>query len=716
MQVKHLLTAVLLQLNAKYGYSRLTTRYLKKTYLALLFVATGNLAVYAQNFDWVKGMGGTGVDQAWNVAADGKGNVYVTGYFDKTANFDPIGSGGTLTATGGYDVFLVKYDAGGNFVWAKGMGGNNNDNGQGIAVDDTGNVYVTGNIGVGTAEFNPGGSGGSVTSAGSNDVFLAKYDAGGNFLWAKSMGGTGAEDARAVAIDHAGNVYVTGGFKSATADFNPGGTGGSITLTGSTKNGDIFLAKYAKDGNFLWVNKMGGAGNNQGYGVAVDGTDNVYVTGAYSATAEFDPTGSGGTLTAVGGNDIFLAKYDAGGNLIRVQSIGGSAADHGMGVAIDRTDNVLLTGYFASATLDFNPGGSGGVINNTGGSIDIFLAKYDSSGGYLWAKSMGGAKQDHSQAIAVDGVGNIYITGTFESLTADFNPGGSGGMVTNAGAYNIFVAKYDREGNHLWAKGMGGSGHDWGLGVTADGNGNAYVSGYFSSATADFNPGGGGGTLATAGGYDGFVVKFACVDTSSSYLTVATCEVNYTFNDSIYTSDGLYTRQFRNTLGCDSTVTLDLSFYQLDPIITTDSFTLGVNGSYATYQWINNNVPIPGATGSTYTVTANGDYQVAVTNESGCADTSEVYPITNYTTGIETIAALAAQINIYPNPTDNIVYIEAPGKVKVTITDIQGRAIGAIKDAGHLSLNELTEGIYLFHITDGEGRLIKVAKVVKQRN
>ncbi len=573
-------------------------------------------------------------------------------------------------------------------------------------------MYVTGYIGIGKAEFNGGASNGSVTSAGSNDIFLAKYDADGNFLWVKGMGGSQADDARSVAVDKDGNAYITGGFKSIPAEFDRGGTGnGSISNTGSTKNSDIFLAKYDKDGNFLWVNKMGGTGNDNGYGVAIDGSGKVYVVGAFSGNAEFDPSGSGGMLASSGGYDIFLAKYDTNGDLIKAQGVGSSGADHGLGVAVDREDNVLITGYFASATLDFN---SGGIIKNTNTSIDIFLAKYDSSGTALWAKSMGGAKQDHSQAIAVDGIGNVYITGTFESPDADFNREGNNGSVNNAGSYNVFLAKYDPQGNYLWAKSMGGSEYDWGLAVTVDNRmGGIYMAGYFSSPKVDFNPDGTGGILATEGGYDGFVVKFTCSDTSLSQLTVSTCERSYTLNDSVYTTDGIYAQHFRNIAGCDSTVSLELSFYRLEPSITTDSFILGVNGDYTTYQWLRNNEPIPGATERTYEVTENGNYRVIVTNEQGCVDTSAVYPITNYT-GIEAMTTLARQINIYPNPaTGDVIYIHAPVKVNAIITDIQGRTIREIKNAQSILLSNLAGGIYLFRITDEEGNLIKVAKVVK---
>jgi hypothetical protein len=211
--------------------------------------------INAQTFNWVKSMGGPSLDTGLGTDVDSSGNVFVTGGFNGVADFNAGGSGGTLTSAGGTDVFLAKFDAGGNFLWAKSMGGNVDDGGNGVAVDGSGNVYVIGQFTSATADFNPGGSGGTLTNAGDYDVFLAKYDAGGNFLWVKSMGSNGVDQGEEVAVDASGNVYVTGHFTSAIVDFNPGGSGG--TLTNTSANSDIFLAKYDGVGNFLWAKSMG---------------------------------------------------------------------------------------------------------------------------------------------------------------------------------------------------------------------------------------------------------------------------------------------------------------------------------------------------------------------------------------------------------------------------------------------------------------------------
>jgi len=683
-----------------------------KFFLLLLGLVSA-VQLRAQTFDWAKAIGGRGADKGYSVTVDVNGNVYVTGSFaSDSIDFNRGGSGGILTAVGNYDVFLAKYDAAGNFLWAKTMGGSRTDYGQGIAVDDSGNVYVTGYF-TDSVNFNPGGSGGMLTAVVARDVFLAKYDTGGNYLWAKSMGGGGNDQSQGVAVDGSGNVFVTGWFNSDTANFNLGSSGGMLINVGPGLS-DAFLAKYDAGGSFIWAKNMGGSNADQGQSVAVDGSGNVYVTGYFASdTADFNLGSSGGTLTTAGDDDVFLAKYDAGGNYIWARSMGGSNSDNGYGVAVDGSGNVYCTGNFRLDTADFNPGGSGGTLT-TAGNYDIFLAKYDAGGNYIWARSMGGSSSDNGYGVAVDGSGNVYVTGFFQSDTANFNPAHSNGTLTTAGGVDIFLAKYDAGGNYLWAKNMGGNKGDYGQGIAVDGSGNVYGTGYFNAiATFDFAS---GVQLTSGGSTDIYLVKFGCSDTSSSYLAVSLpCGESYTLKKNVYTESGTYTQIFPNVSGCDSTITLDLTIIPLDkPVINVDSFVLGATGTYATYQWMKDGALIPGATDSNYTVTENGDYRVIVTNGKGCSDTSDAYPVTNYT-GITDVHLLAKYIKIYPNPTTDRVYIQSPVKVNVVLTDIEGKMIRKCLNTKSISLKDLAEGIYLLHIADQNGVLLKVEKVANQK-
>ncbi len=692
---------------------------IKAILLPALCLIISILTANAQSFEWVKGMGGSYADYSRGVAVDKDGNVYVTGYFQSdTADFNRGGSGGILYKMGTRatdDVFLSKYDATGKFLWAKRMGGTGYDKSMGIALDAHSNVYITGYFS-GIPDFNPGGNGGMLTNAGGYDGFLAKYDKDGNYQWGKSMGGSDFDYAFGVTVDNSDNVYVTGYIgilNSGSADFNPGGTGGIVNNAGGS---DAFVAKYDKDGNYQWAKSMGGSDNDYSYSVAADDNNNVYVTGAmYSTTANFNSGNTGGILNNIGGSDVFLAKYDKDGNYQWAKNMGGNDNEVGYSVAVDAANKVYITGTVGSATADFNPGGIGGTLTVSGMT---FIAKYDNEGNYLWAKSMGN-KSSSPMGIALDGANNVYITGNFRD-TADFNPGGSGGKLTTVGTQDIFSAKYSVDGNFFWVKGMGGRNSDMGYSVAVDINGNVLVGGSYSmydkaNNTADFNPGGSGGVLTCEGVTNACVVKFACTDTSSSYQEVSlTCGKSYTLKDSMYNNSGTYTAVFPNISGCDSTVTLNLTIIPIaQPVINIDdNYILRVTDPYFAYQWLKDGQPVQGAIDSIYMIKENGNYQVLVTNEYGCTDTSEIYQVTNYT-GINDINTIIQQTKVYPNPAKDFVRIQSPISVNAIFTDITGRVIQEQKDAHIVPLRNVADGVYLLQIRDQNGVLIKTEKIVK---
>ncbi len=193
----------------------------------------------AQALQWAKSMGGADPDYGLSIALDGSGNVYTTGFFEGTADFDPGAGVFNLTSAGYRDIYISKLDASGNFVWAKAMGGAFDDLGSSIAIDGSGNVYTTGYFS-GTVDFDPGAGVFNLTSAGFEDIFISKLDASGNFVWANAMGGADPDYGSSIALDGSGNVYTTGFFEG-TADFDPGAGVANLTSAGSS---DIFVAKY----------------------------------------------------------------------------------------------------------------------------------------------------------------------------------------------------------------------------------------------------------------------------------------------------------------------------------------------------------------------------------------------------------------------------------------------------------------------------------------
>jgi hypothetical protein len=384
-------------------------------------------------YGWTKTMGGISDDWGRSVAVDGSGNVYVTGIFQETADFDPGAGTDNHTSAGERDILLTKINSDGTYSWTKTMGGTDPDYGYSVAVDGSGNIYVTGYFS-GTADFDPGVATDNHTAAGDEDIYLTRINSDGSYGWTKTMGG-GSDVGRAVAVDGSGNIYVTGEFYG-TTDFDPGVATDNHTPAGAW---DIFLTRINSDGSYGWTKTMGGTDSEDGYSVAVDGSGNIYVTGYFSGTADFDPGVATDNHTAAGNEDIFLTKINSDGSYGWTRTMGGTAYEHGFSVAVDENGNVYVTGIFGG-TVDFDPGV--GMDNHiSAGYADIFLTKINSDGSYGWTKTMGGTSNDYSDSVAVDGSGNVYVTGIFAG-TADFDPGAGTDSHTSAGSYDIFLTKF----------------------------------------------------------------------------------------------------------------------------------------------------------------------------------------------------------------------------------------------------------------------------------
>ena len=321
------------------------------------------------------------------------------------------------------------------YSFTKTMGGTDHDYGQSVAVDGSGNIYITGYF-RGTVDFDPGSGTDNHTAVGEEDIFLTKFDTDGNYLFTKTMGGTDHDYGQSVAVDGSGNVYITGYF-SGTADFDPG-SGTDYHFSAGLE--DIFLTKINADGSYGYTKTMGGTDHDFGQSVAVDGSGNVYITGYFSGTADFDPGSGTDYHFSAGLEDIFLTKINADGSYGYTKTMGGTDHDFGQSVAVDGSDNVYVTGYFSGTDVDFDPG-SGTDEHTSAGLEDIFLTKINFDGSYGFTKTMGGTDQDVGRSVAVDDIVNVYITGYFRE-TADFDPGTATDNHTVVGEEDIFLTKF----------------------------------------------------------------------------------------------------------------------------------------------------------------------------------------------------------------------------------------------------------------------------------
>jgi hypothetical protein len=386
------------------------------------------------DFVWAKRFGGTSVEQGFSLQVDSSGNVYSTGTFQGTVDFDPGVDVSNLTSAGSFDVFISKLNSDGSFAWAKSFGGTGSEQGNSLQVDSSGNVYSTGFFS-GTADFDPGAEVSNLTSAGSGDVFISKLNSNGDFVWAKSVGGTGLEQGRSLQVDSSGNVYSTGFFQG-TVDFDPGAS--VSNLTSAAGSFDVFISKLNSNGDLVWAKSFGGTGSDSGSSLQVDSSGNVYSTGSFQGTVDFNPDGGVSNLTSAGSDDVFISKLNSNGDLVWAKSFGGTGSDWGSSLQVDSSGNVYSTGSF-QGTVDFNP--DGGVSNLTSaGSGDVFISKLNSDGSFAWAKSVGGTSNDRVSSLQVDSSGNLYSTGNFNG-TADFDPGAEVSNLTSAGLGDVFIIK-----------------------------------------------------------------------------------------------------------------------------------------------------------------------------------------------------------------------------------------------------------------------------------
>lgn len=434
---------------------------------AMLVLAIG---LTAQTYDWswaTQSGGADAITQGKRIAVDASGNSYVTGFFSGEANFGQF----SVTSSGTFDVFVAKTDADGNYLWVKRAGGSGQEEGMSIAADEFGNCYITG-YHLQDAFF------GSTLLSGSG-VFISKLDPSGNWLWAQQVVGNTAQGID-VDIDIEGNVLVTGDFEN-SASF------GTTILT-SHGSSDIFVAKLNPMGGWIWAVNAGGTSSDVGFGVDSDTNGSYYVTGGCFGSAVFGAI----AISGYGNQDVFIAKLSNDGVWLWVNHGGGGDFDYGFDIVTDISGNSYAIGEIRG-NAQF---GDYTLYNNNEG--EVFIAKLNHLGEWQWVETAGGIANDRGYGIACDSQDCVFITGDFNG-TAEI---GSYTLVSN-GSTDIFVSKLDSQGNWLWAYSVGGGQNDSGYGIAVDSTDNCYLTGYFQG-TADF-----GIALSCIGAVDCFVAKLS---------------------------------------------------------------------------------------------------------------------------------------------------------------------------------------------------------------
>ncbi|MDQ3703770.1 MAG: SBBP repeat-containing protein [Chloroflexota bacterium] len=441
-------------------------------------------------------LGGTGFEEGFDIAVDAAGNTYVTG-ITESADFPTANAIQAANAGGFADAFVTKLNADGSaLVYSTYLGGSSYDRANGIEVDGSGNVYITGDTA--STDFPTFNAIQAANAGGTADAFVTKLNANGSALvYSTYLGGTAVDIGSDIAVDESGNVYITGDTSSTNFPIS-----NAIQASNAGGTGDAFVTKLNAEGSALvYSTYLGGSGNDDSYGIEVDGSENVYVTGDTTST-NFPTVNPIQAANAGGIADAFVTKLNADGSaLVYSTYLGGTGLETGSDIAVDATNNAHVVGFTTSTNF---PTANALQSSNASGS-DGFVVKLNPEGSaFVYSTYLGGNSSDGANGIVVDGDSNAYVTGY--TYSNNF-PTASALQNNNAGSSDLFVTKLNAQGSALvYSTYLGGGSLDEGHKIVVDGIGNAYVTG--STQSANF-PTANAVQPAYAGEQDGFVAKIA---------------------------------------------------------------------------------------------------------------------------------------------------------------------------------------------------------------
>lgn len=681
------------------------------------------------------------------IATDNAGNIYSTGDFNGTTDFDPgPGTVNMISNSGTADVYITKHDPNGNLLWARQLGGTFADYPSKLMLTASGEVVVCGTFGS-TVDFDPGAGTFNMTSSGMSDVFVLKLNTNGGFVWAKKIGGTDTDNISGLATDNAGNLFLGGYFKG-VCDFDPGAAVSNYTATGSATH--AYVTKLDASGNFLWNRQMGGTGTsiNQSYDLVTDASGDIYSTGWYNGSCDFDP-GSGTDNYVVGGlQTAYVHKLLANGNYAYTRFFTSSTLNATLGydLATDALNNVLVTGTHAGV-VDLDPGAAA-ITYTSNGLTDVFIVKLASAGTFMWGNSIGGLGYDYVGRVYTDVSNNILVCGNFQSPVMDFDPG-AGTYTLSATSTDGYLLKLDPAGNFSYALPITGPSVETISDVVVRGT-DVMFGGTYNSAGADFDPGVTTFTMsASNNAFDAFWVKLgvctppvAPVNTTS--LSVACANQSLTlsasgtgtiqwyatntatnsiaagpqFTTPLMVTPGTFT-YYASVTTCTASprtpITLTINALPvLNPvssaslICTGSSASLSVSGA-SSYSWTN------AGTGSVIVVspTVTTVYTVSGTDGNGCKNTGSITQNVSNCTFMNEMQEGETLIRLFPNPANDVITLQVNGSFEWLISNTLGEVVERSQgtDGVVLDLKSLTNGIY--HVTVVKDNKRTVSRFVK---
>jgi hypothetical protein len=775
---------------------------MKKTLLATTLLA---LALNAQaQFPYLKWGSFTGVRTTpsayadrTHARADKLGNVYTVGVFSSTVDLNSD-TGSTaiqnFTPAGGNDIYIIKRDSTGKFLWAKQIGNNETEVLNTLSIDDSSNITFGGAI-KNSVDFDPSANLVYVnTPLGTYNAFLCKLDANGNLVWAKNIAnGTANSYVDRITQNTNGDYFVAGRFGITTTiggtnDFDP--STNTTTLTAPYLNGETFLAHYSAQGNLLWVKATQGTtatSNKSATSIALDNVGNIIVTGNFSGKVDFnmDTAAVDTAKFTATGTDAFVCKYNTTGAYIWTRQYTGASTDDVRAIAIDVANNIYTTGTFTSTTINFNPQGTAATLTRNG-TKNGYITKLDTAGALIWYKGFGGSGSTIDVgAIAIDKNNNLWWGGWFFN-NLDFNPGAP--LVNENGTVDLFIARYDTACNYVWHRKLTGGNNRTIVEMSVTPSNGILFTGSIdnpgsldidpSSATLSLATGGlaghvtvlykecakvvanitsqinnlcngdnkGEATLQTTGGVTNYawtpnvsnnnlidslaagtytcILTNACGATATKVVTItqpAKITKTQTFsicnNDSVvvgtsvYKTTGVYKDTLSSFIGCDSIVTTTVNLRKIDTAVSYTiaatnfiTITSAQNVAGSSFKWLdcnNNMAPVGGSFGSTtknYVTNIAGNYAVKITLFN-CIDTSACV---NFSlVGTKNINENNL-ISIYPNPAhDKLNIVVNQKQFDIEVRNALGQLVikQATTNAKQLDITELVSGVYILQLT-----------------
>ncbi len=699
------------------------------------------------NFRWIKTIEGTGTSASTEtglaIAQDAAANIYVSGSFVGTADFNPDGTAVTHTTnpTTAADAYIMKLDSSGDFKWVKTFGGDKADAAAGLTTDRAGNVYATGDFS-GTTDFSSGSNAPDATVttpfANAANIYVLKLNTLGDFVWVKTMVSSaphGSSKGQGIGIDVFGNVYTTGYF-CGRVDFNPG----TPTLnfqTSAINSRDIFISKLNASGDFVWAKRIGINNNEEeGRALVLDKDKNFYITGVFgkggTGIVDFDPGTGTHNMTSNGGNDVFVLKMDTVGDFVWVNKMGGTAADEGNQIFVDgdynlytfgryRTEAEFYFGTDSSVKLTSTSSNAAGFVHKvsqffcTPTSASLSLTDCDSIiiNGQKFTTG-GSYTQTLVNAAGCDSILSLNLTINHSIIASSMNH-----TVCDSFEFNNQMHYASGPYVHVFST-SAGCDSTVTLNLTVNHSVHTVLTedaceSYVLDTATYWETGVYEHRFETADGCDSLVTLDLTILRTADTVTEATC---FRFVDGVdtFTQSGLHTRTFTNIAGCDSLVTIDLTISDVDVSVIRSGIILTAGQAGGTYQWLDcddNYKPLSGAMQQMFSPETNGNYSVAITWD-GCTDTSACYEIAGITNSIWELDG--GRLSVYPNPAHDILHIVSAGSpvTAVRLLGITGNVLmQRLNTSGEMAtvdISRFAAGVYLLevHTTESRSRITLV--------